>query len=181
MNLVEEQEAEKQAARVTRGLPSETEEAANQISTDPSIALREALRLPDAGESQVQGTLMSIDCDPVGLVFVVKTTDRILRLKTDTFQQVKRTTFTAEVKGTITCGARKPFNAVVVCYLPTNDRRLKVDGTLKSIEFVPSDFQLVPSIIRSHRETSNVECPTSNVKSQKSYDDVGHWTFDFGL
>jgi hypothetical protein len=91
---------------------------------------------------------VSIDCDPVGLVFVVKTTDRILRLKTDTFQQVKRTTFTADVKGTITCGVRKPVNAVVVCYLPTNDRRLKVDGTLKSIEFVPSDFQLVPSIIQ---------------------------------
>ena len=148
MNLLEEQEAKIQAARVTRGLTSESEEAANQISTDPSIALREALRLPDVGESQVQGTLVSIDCDPVGLVFVVKTNDRILRLKTDTFQQVKRTTFTPDVKGTITCGARKPVNAVVVCYLPTNDRRLKVDGTLKSIEFVPSHFQLVPSIMQ---------------------------------
>jgi predicted Zn-dependent protease len=148
MNLIEEQEAKKQAARLTRGLTPESEEAANQISTDPSIALREALHLPDAGESRVQGILVSIDCDPVGLIFVVKTNDRILRLKTDTFQQVKRTTFTADVKGTITCGARKPVNAVVVCYLPTNDRRLKVDGTLKSIEFVPSDFQLVPSIIQ---------------------------------
>jgi hypothetical protein len=78
----------------------------------------------------------------------VRTNDRILRLRTDSFQQIKRTTFTADVKGTITCGVRKPSNPVVVCYLPQNDERMKVDGTLKSIEFVPSDFQLVPSIIQ---------------------------------
>jgi Tfp pilus assembly protein PilF len=170
MNLLEEQEAEKQATRVTRGLTAESEGAANQISSDPSISLREALRLPDTGESQVQGTLMSIDCDPVGLVFVVKTNDRILRLKTDSFQQVKRTTFTPDVKGTITCGTRKPVNAVVVCYLPTNDRRLKVDGTLKSIEFVPSDFHLIPDL-----------SPKSKVESPKSKIIGRLWALDFRL
>lgn len=145
MDLIEEQEAKKQAQRLTSGLTAESEEATNQILFDPSTALRGALRLPDAGESQVQGTLLSIDCDPIGLVFIVKTNDRILRLKTDTFQQVKRTTFTADVKGTITCGMRKPINPVVVCYLPISDQRMRVDGTLKSIEFVPEDFQLASS------------------------------------
>jgi hypothetical protein len=134
---------------MTRGLTPDSEEAVNQTWLDSSSALREALRLPAAGENQVQGTLLSIDCEPVGLVFVVKAGGRNLRLRTDTFQQVKRTTFTADVKGTITCGSRKPTNAVVVCYVPTSDQRVKVDGTLKSIEFVPSDFQLIPSTIQA--------------------------------
>jgi tetratricopeptide (TPR) repeat protein len=145
LNLIEQQEAKKRAERLTRGLTPQPEDAANRMSFDPSTALREALRLPSAGESQVQGALLSVDCDPIGLVFIVKTPDRILRLKTDTFQQVKRTTFTEDVKGTITCGVRKPSNPVVVCYLPGIDQHAKVDGTLKSIEFVPQDFRLTPS------------------------------------
>jgi hypothetical protein len=30
----------------------------------------------------------------------------------------------------------------VVCYVASTDARTKVDGTLRSIEFVPKDFQL---------------------------------------
>ena len=144
IDLIEEAAAKKQAARIARGWNTGSEEA-NELSFNPSTALREALRPPAAGESQIQGTLLSIDCDPTGLVFVVKTNDGILRLKTDTFQQVQRRTFTADVKGMITCGERKPYNSVVVCYLPTNDHQLKVDGTLRSVEFVPGDFSLAPS------------------------------------
>ena len=144
MNSLEEQQAKKQAARIARGLTPEPELPANQISADPSTALREALRLPAAGENQVQGNLLSIDCEPTGFVFIVKTNDRVLRLKAETFQQVKRTTFTSDVMGTITCGTRKPSNPVVVCYLPANDQRIKVDGLIRSVEFVPEDFTLVP-------------------------------------
>jgi tetratricopeptide (TPR) repeat protein len=148
MNSLEEQEARKQEARIARGSAPDSDEHANQISLDPSTALREALRRPGAGETQVQGSLLSIDCEPTGLVFVVKTNDHILRLKADTFQQVKRTTFTVDVMGSITCGVRKPSNPVVICYVPMTDPQLKVSGALKSIEFVPSDFQLVPSSIQ---------------------------------
>jgi predicted Zn-dependent protease len=145
IDLLEEAAAKKQAARIARRGNTDSEEATDELSFNPSTALREALRPPAAGESQIQGTLLSIDCDPTGLVFVVKTNDGILRLKTDTFQQVQRRTFTADVKGMITCGERKPYNSVVVCYLPTNDHQLKVDGTLRSVEFVPGDFSLAPS------------------------------------
>jgi tetratricopeptide (TPR) repeat protein len=144
MNSIEEQQAMKQAARIARGLPPDSEPA-NQISADPSTALREALRLPAADETQVQGTLLSIDCEPSGLVFVVKTNNRSLRLKADSFQQVKRTTFTADVMGSVTCGARKPSNPVVVCYLPTTEPRTRLDGVIRSVEFVPADFTLVPA------------------------------------
>jgi hypothetical protein len=53
-------------------------------------------------------------------------------------------TFVADVQGEITCGPRKPENAVVITYLPNTDKGVKADGVLKSIEFVPADFKLKP-------------------------------------
>jgi hypothetical protein len=146
MSDVEEQQAKNEAARLARGLrPSApTQQAVAQAFTDPSTALREALRIPATGETQIQGMLLAVECDQSGIVFVVKTPDRTLRLRTDNFQKIRRTTFTADVRGTLTCGARKPESPVVVCYFPINDKRGKTDGVLNSVEFVPADFRLIP-------------------------------------
>lgn len=136
---------EKQKEVALRGLSTNNDYSTGQsLSTDPWLDLREALRRPIQGEKQVQGTLQSIDCDSEGLIFVVKTSGRTLRLRTASFQEIKRTTFTADVKGTLTCGARKPENPVVVCYLPLIDKRPRADGILSSVEFVPFDFRLAP-------------------------------------
>ncbi len=144
MVAIEEQRARRDASR-KRG--SSTEFDANSPteeynSSDPSSFLREALRRPTSGETQQQGTLVRIDCEPKGLVFVVKTGDRLLRLRTDGFEKISITTFNPNIKGDITCGIRKPDNPVIVCYLPITDKRAKTDGVLSSIEFVPSDFNL---------------------------------------
>jgi predicted Zn-dependent protease len=147
---IEQQEAKKAAARRARGLraPVDTQlsegAASTQALEDPSLELREVLRVPTSDETQVQGVLQSIECEQTGLVFVVKTHERVLRLRADTFQQVRRVSYTSEVRGMITCGARQPASPVVVCFIPTADKRSKVDGTLSSVEFVPSDFSLLP-------------------------------------
>ena len=148
MKSIEEEQARKEAARKASSLGSSDLEstsgsAFNRSPNDSWLDLRAALRVPGPEERQLQGLLLSIDCDTGGLVFVVKAGDRMLRLKTPSFEQIKRTTFTAEVQGTLTCGARKPENAVVVCFRPMLDRRMKLDGMLSSVEFVPSDFTLV--------------------------------------
>lgn len=109
---------------------------------DPSSFLREALRKPQSGETQVQGTLVRIECDAKGMAFVVQTTTGLLKLRTASFDTVAITTFDPTIKGEITCGARKPENVVIVCYLPSTDKRVKADGVLKSVEFVPTDFKL---------------------------------------
>ena len=150
MTEIEELEVKKEEARRARGFATSNGNqpqigaAANQAVNDPSADLREVLHLPTTGEARVAGVLMSIDCEANGLVFVVKTQERTLRLRADSFQQVRRVSFTADVRGTITCGARKPENPVVVCYLPISDKRANSDGVLSSVEFVPREFQLVP-------------------------------------
>ena len=111
---------------------------------DPSHYLREALRKPLAGETQLQGTLLSIDCNSKGIMFVVQTATGLIPLRTATFGDVEITTYDPKVQGDITCGERKPVNVVVVYYIPNKDKRKVFEGTLKAIEFVPADFKLKP-------------------------------------
>jgi tetratricopeptide (TPR) repeat protein len=117
----------------------------NEVTnTDPTSYLRDALRKPEAGERQVQGMLVRIDCDVKGIIFTVRSGDGLLRLKTARFEEMDITTFAPDVAGEITCGVRKPENAVVVSYLPGSDVRAKTGGTIRSLEFVPNDFKLNP-------------------------------------
>jgi tetratricopeptide (TPR) repeat protein len=111
---------------------------------DPSSYLREALRPPKAGETQVQGTLARIECDAKGMVFVVQAGTTLLRLRATGFSDIELTTYDPSMRGDISCGERKPANAVVIAYVGNADTKLKINGILKSIEFVPSDFKLKP-------------------------------------
>jgi Tfp pilus assembly protein PilF len=124
---------------------SGTETTVETAPTDPSSYLREALRTPAEGETQFQGTLVKIECDAKGIVFIVQTATGLLRLKTNSFDDIDITTYSPDVKGEINCGPRKPENPVIVCYVPNSDKRVKADGILKSIEFVPADFKLKPA------------------------------------
>jgi tetratricopeptide (TPR) repeat protein len=112
---------------------------------DSSAYLREVLRAAGEGETQLQATLLRIECDAKGIVFVVQTATGLLRLRTATFDDVEITTYDTSVKGEITCGERKPANTVIVDYVPNTDKRLKADGIIKSIEFVPAEFKLKPT------------------------------------
>jgi tetratricopeptide (TPR) repeat protein len=111
-------------------------------SKDPSSYLREVLRKPAEGETQVQGTLQNIECDGKNIIFIVKSGEQILRLTTRTFDDMEITTYDTQVKGEITCGVRKAQESVVVCFTSQVDKRLKTAGVIKSIEFVPSTFRL---------------------------------------
>ena len=119
-----------------------TGSVSQQQPADPSSYLREVLRKPAAGETQLQGKLVKIECEAKGIVFVVQTETELLRLKTTKFEDIDITTFDPKVGGDITCGPWKAPAAVIVCYVAGADKRMKVDGVLKSVEFVPADFKL---------------------------------------
>jgi FimV-like protein len=111
---------------------------------DPAEALRDSLRRPATGETQEQGMLTRIDCDAKGITFVVKVNERLLKLNTDVFEHANIVSFSEDAGNQITCGIRKTQNSVVVAYVPPTDPRAKIDGVLKSLEFVPPDFKLKP-------------------------------------
>jgi FimV-like protein len=112
------------------------------IPYDPTDALRQALRKPVDGERQVLATLMRIDCDGKGIIFTVMVEGRLLRLHADQFGAIHIVAFSSDAGSEITCGPRKTENIVVICYLPESDLRNRLEGRVKSIEFVPKDFKL---------------------------------------
>jgi tetratricopeptide (TPR) repeat protein len=114
------------------------------VAVDPSSYLREALRKPQSGESQVQATLTEIQCDAKGITFLIRVSDRSLRVRTASFDEVDMTSFSPDAGGDISCGPRNPQNNIVLIYVPSVNARAKIDGLAKSIEFVPKDFQLNP-------------------------------------
>lgn len=111
---------------------------------DPASILRQSLRKPAAGETQAQGALVRIDCDPKGITFIVKIDGSLLKLRTDSFRNVDLMSFTEDAGREVTCGLRKPEDNVVVSYLAATDAHAKINGTAKSFEFVPGDFKLKP-------------------------------------
>ena len=100
------------------------------------------LRKPEAGEEQLLGFLIRIDCDAKGVTFIIKVGEQTLKLRAVDLNNVQFTSFTQEVSGDITCGARKSADHVVVTYRPSKDARAKFNGEPVSIEFVPKDFEL---------------------------------------
>ena len=147
---VAEFEEEKKAAaskrtNTTSNTQSEIISSAPTAPSDPSSYLREVLRTPGSGETQLQAMLTAVECVGKAMIFVVRTASGELRLSTKSFDDIELTTYSPDVKGEISCGPRKPENVVIVCYLPNSDKRIKADGILKSIEFVPADFKLKPS------------------------------------
>lgn len=113
-------------------------------SVDPSFALRDALRKPQPGESRVQATLMEVDCDAQGIRFLVRVSDRVLRVRTASFSEVRLRSFSSDAGRYVSCEPRDPPNNIVLVYVPSVDPRTKIDGVAKSIEFVPNDFKLNP-------------------------------------
>lgn len=100
------------------------------------------LRQPEAGEEQVRGLLMRVDCDAKGVTFTVKVGDQVLKFRTGDLNSIQFTTFTKDVSGEMTCGVRNPANDVVVTFRPVKDARSKFNGELVALEFVPKDFEL---------------------------------------
>ncbi len=86
--------------------------------------------------------MVRIDCDAKGITFVVRIDARLIKLHTDKFENVQIVAFSADAGGEISCGVRKPENAVVICYVPSVDPKARFEGAVKSIEFVPKDFKL---------------------------------------
>jgi tetratricopeptide (TPR) repeat protein len=136
------EEARKQGAVPPVIVNSHTDSEPTSRPQDPSSYLREVLRKPEAGETQLQAKLVKIECDVKGIVFVVQTATGLLRLRTAKFEDIAITTYDPKVNGDITCGPWKGPATVVVCYVLGADKRAKVDGVLKSVEFVPAEFKL---------------------------------------
>ena len=125
---------------------------ANESTTEEppkteSDYLREALRPVGAGEQQIQGMFMKLDCDNKGVAyFTVQASNRAYRIRATALQQVQLTAY-APAPAEVSCGVRKNPENIVLTFRPSNepkDARAKIDGDAIAVEVVPKDFKLKP-------------------------------------
>jgi hypothetical protein len=100
------------------------------------------IRKPRAGEEQVLGLLLRVDCDSSGATFIIKVGERQLQLRAGSFNSVKFTTYTPDVSGEMTCGQRNPASSVVATFRPLKKTGAKFNGEPVALEFVPKNFEL---------------------------------------
>ncbi|HEX8891131.1 MAG TPA: tetratricopeptide repeat protein [Pyrinomonadaceae bacterium] len=89
---------------------------------------------------QVCGLLVQVECENDGVMLVVESGGRTLKLHSDKLSRIRFVTYTADVRGQITCGLRSPANPVLITYRPTKESNSKVDGEVIAVEFVPRDW-----------------------------------------
>jgi hypothetical protein len=64
---------------------------------------------------------------------------RTLKLHSDKLSRIRFVTYTADVKGQVTCGLRVPANPVLVTFRPAKVEG-QTDGEVIAVEFVPRDW-----------------------------------------
>ena len=89
---------------------------------------------------QVCGMLASIECEENGVILVVETGARTYRLRNDSLNRIRFVTYTADVRGQVTCGLRTQATPVLVTYRPASNAVGQTDGEVIAVEFVPKEW-----------------------------------------
>lgn len=89
---------------------------------------------------QVCGMLVRVECEGDGVVLVVEAEGRTLMLHSEMLNRIRFVTYTADVRGQVTCGQRSPANPVLITYRPAKDSTSKANGEVVAVEFVPRDW-----------------------------------------
>ena len=124
------------------------ETAAREEAPPPGVPLQpcdapqpgpQLKKLRFAGQ-QVCGLLVSFECDERGVLLVVEAGGRTLRLRSDSPSSIRFVTYTAEVRGQVTCGERTPESPVLVTYRPAARPAAQSDGEVVAVEFMPREW-----------------------------------------
>lgn len=89
---------------------------------------------------QACGMLVRFECDEHGVLLVVESEGRTLQLRSDSPSNIRFVTYTAEVRGQLTCGERTPESPVLVTYRPMKRPTGQADGEVIAVEFVPKEW-----------------------------------------
>jgi tetratricopeptide (TPR) repeat protein len=94
---------------------------------------------------QTCGMLVRVECDERNVLLFVEAGGRNLKLRSDALSRIRFVTYTADVKGQMTCGTRQPATPVLVTYRAATDSRAQVDGEVLAVEFIPKEWNPPPA------------------------------------
>ncbi len=97
-------------------------------------------RSPGDGERRDIGVFEAVQCGPKGVVFVVRTAERVLRAQAARFEDVEFLAYRALASTSINCGAQKPAMDVYLTWRPPSGANEATEGTAIAIEVLPESF-----------------------------------------
>ncbi|MEO6589600.1 MAG: tetratricopeptide repeat protein [Pyrinomonadaceae bacterium] len=104
--------------------------------------IREMLRKPEAGEKRELVNPDKIECVGRSIIFVLKSDSGVLKLKTETPQNVRIISFSQNFGSMqLGCGIKLPSFPAVVTYRPSADEKDNIKGEVIALEFVPEGFK----------------------------------------
>jgi len=96
-------------------------------------------KLRFSGE-QVCGMLVRVECEEKGIVLIIESGGRTLRFRNDSLNSIRFVTYTADVRGQVTCGVRAQSTPVLLTYRPAKNAGGQTDGEVIAVEFIPKDW-----------------------------------------
>lgn len=121
--------------------PSE-EELRSRVRKEMLSRIETLLIKPADGELRELGFIEKSECGPKGSFFHFKTGDRIVKLAVSSGSQPRFRSFTDVDQLQIGCGMKAVEIPVVFIYKNAPNKKLKSDGELVSMDFVPVGFTL---------------------------------------
>jgi tetratricopeptide (TPR) repeat protein len=124
--------------------PLTDEELAELRARQMLESLNDALYKPKTNEKRVLGYLIRIDCEPKEIIYSIKVDDKVLKLRSATFDSVRLVAYHRDMmQAQLGCGLRDKESLAVINYRLAEDFRTKTSGELVSIEFVPANFKFL--------------------------------------
>jgi len=92
------------------------------------------------GERRDLGVFEAVQCGPKGVVFVVRTAERVLRARAARFEDVEFFAYRTLASPSINCGAQKPAMEVYLTWRTPPGSNEATEGTAVAIEVLPESF-----------------------------------------
>ena len=114
----------------------------NELAVNQS--LNQALRAVSGNEKRVLGYLTKVECLGKSVEFSVKADNKILKFQAPDFDALFLMSFSSDASDVeIGCDTVKKDIFAVVTYRPNENAKLKSDGEIVAIEFMPESFKLL--------------------------------------
>jgi tetratricopeptide (TPR) repeat protein len=93
-----------------------------------------------AGERRDAGVFEAVQCGPKGVVFVVRTAERVLRARAAGFGDVEFLAYRTLASASVNCGPQKPAMEIYLTWRPAQGPTGATEGTAVAIEVLPEGF-----------------------------------------
>ncbi len=135
-------------------------------------SVNQALTKAKAGEKQVIGQILKIECKGKNITYTVKTNGENLILSSRDFESLALTSLVSEAENAqVGCAANIAAVNAVLTYKPQTDAKNIVRGELVAVDFVPKNFRFVDVSAENPTQTAAIYVEESSPPAPEKNED----------